>query len=135
MTLSVPSTMLRDTFGDDETVKPESPAAASSDHKDSSDVKESPSTPVPTANGHGEAASDSNAATPAAEGTPAPSAMGPPTDGRKKGVKRGAALTADGQPKVRGKPGPKKKPRLYVTSFHPILHHQWLTMNQGGRYH
>ncbi|KAJ3477758.1 hypothetical protein NLG97_g8754 [Lecanicillium saksenae] len=102
--------MLRETFGDD-AIKPESPAAAS-DHKDSSDVKESPSTPAPATNGNGEAASDSNAATPAGEGTPAPSAMGPPTDGRKKGVKRGAGLTADGQPKVRGKPGPKKKPRL-----------------------
>lgn len=101
--------MLRDAMGDD-AIKPESPATAA-DVQDTPDVKESPSTPVPAANGNGEAASDSNAATPAGDGTPAPSSMGPPTDGRKKGVKRGAT-TADGQPKVRGKPGPKKKPRL-----------------------
>ncbi|KAI9656526.1 MAG: hypothetical protein M1821_004733 [Bathelium mastoideum] len=32
--------------------------------------------------------------------------------GPKPGAKRGAAVMADGQPKPRGKPGPKKKPRL-----------------------
>lgn len=112
VTLTVPSAILREALGQDE-AKPESPAAAS-DHKDStSDVKESPSTPPPATNGSGEAPSDSNAATPAGEGTPAPSMMGPPTDGRKKGVKRGAPAT--GEPKIRGKPGPKKKPRLYVS--------------------
>ncbi|OAA34518.1 DUF1711 domain protein [Beauveria brongniartii RCEF 3172] len=110
VTLSVPSAILREAIGFDP-IKPESPAAAS-DQKDSSDIKESPSTPVPAANGSGENASDSNAATPAGEGTPAPSVMGPPTDGRKKGVKRGAAGTNEGQLKIRGKPGPKKKPRL-----------------------
>ncbi|KAM3477214.1 hypothetical protein NHJ13051_007064 [Beauveria bassiana] len=110
VTLSVPSAVLREAIGMDP-IKPESPAAAS-DQKDSSDQKESPSTPVPAANGSGENASDSNAATPAGEGTPAPSVMGPPTDGRKKGVKRGAAATNEGQLKIRGKPGPKKKPRL-----------------------
>ncbi|ATY59842.1 DUF1711 domain [Cordyceps militaris] len=110
ITLSVPSSILREAIGHDAT-KPESPATAS-DQKDSSDAKESPSTPVPAANGSAETASDSNAATPAAEGTPAPSAMGPPIDGRKKGVKRGATATGDGLAKIRGKPGPKKKPRL-----------------------
>lgn len=118
VTLSVPSSILREAIGDDAT-KPESPAAAS-DPKDSSEVKESPSTPVPVPNGSGETASDSNAATPAGEDTPATSVMGPPTDGRKKGVKRGAAPTTDGQPKIRGKPGPKKKPRLYVLSPLPM---------------
>lgn len=114
VTLNVPSTILRDAIAD-HVGKPESPAppsVAPSEQKDMSDVKESPSTPAPAANGNGDHASDSNAATPGGEGTPAPSVMGPPTDGRKKGVKRAAALTADGQPKVRGKPGPKKKPRL-----------------------
>lgn len=41
--------------------------------------------------------------------------MPPPTEGpKKKGVKRsaGPALTPDGLPKPRGKPGPKKKARL-----------------------
>jgi hypothetical protein len=41
--------------------------------------------------------------------------MPPPTEGvKKKGVKRssGVALGADAVPKVRGKPGPKKKARL-----------------------
>lgn len=85
------------------------------------DVKDSPtsnSTPVPvlaapqTDNG-----SDSNPGTPANGGTPAPSVMGPPGEGqgpKKKGVKRTAA-TANangGDPKVRGKPGPKKRQRL-----------------------
>lgn len=77
----------------------------------------------PASNTNGDNASDSNAATPVAdatpaEGTPAPSAMGPPTEGpKKKGVKRSAAVangSIDGIPKPRGKPGPKKKPRLYV---------------------
>lgn len=83
------------------------------------DVKQSPDSnaaqPTPATNTNGENASDSNAATPQAEGTPAPSSMGPPTDGpKKKGVKRSAANAngADGVPKQRGKPGPKKKPRL-----------------------
>ncbi|KAF4958555.1 hypothetical protein FSARC_10989 [Fusarium sarcochroum] len=74
-----------------------------------------------TSNANGDNASDSNAATPVADatpadGTPAPSTMGPPTEGpKKKGVKRSAANangTIDGIPKPRGKPGPKKKPRL-----------------------
>lgn len=77
------------------------------------DIKASPAASVAAPNSTAEHASDSNAATPAADGTPGPSAMGPP-DGRKKGVKRtaAAALGPDGLPKPRGKPGPKKKPRL-----------------------
>ncbi|RQM05292.1 hypothetical protein DH86_00001833 [Scytalidium sp. 3C] len=59
--------------------------------------------------------SESASNTPAPNGTPVPTSMPPPTEGvKKKGVKRGAgaALGADLIPKVRGKPGPKKKARL-----------------------
>ncbi|KAF4126275.1 INO80 complex subunit Ies4 [Geosmithia morbida] len=91
--------------------------------EDDVDVKQqtpdSASTTQPPANETNNA-SDSNAATPQAEGgTPAPpGAMPPPADGpKKKGVKRSAASInggagPDGAPKARGKPGPKKKPRL-----------------------
>ncbi|KAK1829061.1 DUF1711-domain-containing protein [Podospora conica] len=84
------------------------------------DVKVSPAPsatlPVaPNSNSNGENASDSTPDTPAA-GTPAPqpNAMGPPAEGpKKKGVKRSAAAAnGNGEPKVRGKPGPKKKQRL-----------------------
>jgi hypothetical protein len=77
------------------------------------DAKDSPATsttiPAPS---NAENASDSNPATPAASGTPAPQPMGPPLEGpKKKGVKRSAGA-ANGEPKARGKPGPKKKQRL-----------------------
>lgn len=90
------------------------------------DIKQSPdsTTAVPaaaTANTNGENASDSNAATPQAEGTPAPGTMPPPADGaadgsKKKGVKRSAPNTNDpseggSNPKTK-KPGPKKKAKL-----------------------
>ncbi|KAK3685450.1 INO80 complex, subunit Ies4 [Podospora appendiculata] len=83
------------------------------------EVHESPatSTTLPAAtNSTTENASDSGPNTPAT-GTPAPqpAAMGPPIEGlsKKKGVKRSAgALNGNGEPKVRGKPGPKKKQRL-----------------------
>ncbi|KAL2196503.1 INO80 complex, subunit Ies4 [Corynascus similis CBS 632.67] len=63
-----------------------------------------------------ENASDSTPNSPPA-GTPAAQSavMGPPADGpKKKGVKRsaGAAANGNGEAKVRGKPGPKKKQRL-----------------------
>ncbi|EAA31597.1 hypothetical protein GE21DRAFT_7844 [Neurospora crassa] len=85
-------------------------------------LKETNDSPVDSAvipavtNSAAENASDSNANTPAA-GTPAPQSgpMGPPTDGlKKKGVKRaaGAGVNGNGEAKVRGKPGPKKKQRL-----------------------
>jgi hypothetical protein len=75
---------------------------------------ESPAAAPASTNGNADNASDSNAATPAGDGTPGPSTMGPPTENpKKKGVKR-AAPNNDGIPKPRGKPGPKKKPRLYV---------------------
>lgn len=111
VTLKIPSSRLR------EVMHIESPEAESPAPKESTEPKESVDSPVPSNNlavsglSNGDNASDSNAATPAAEGTPAPASMAPPTDGRKKGAKRSAA-TIDGVPKPRGKPGPKKKPRL-----------------------
>lgn len=80
------------------------------------DVKDSPSnsTPAPApAASNPENGSDSNPATPANGGTPAPSVMGPPD--KKKGIKRTAAAANGDGAKVRGKPGPKKRQRMYVT--------------------
>ncbi|KAF6816200.1 hypothetical protein CSOJ01_03049 [Colletotrichum sojae] len=99
----------------------------SNEAKETQETQDSPATsttlPAPAAT-NGENASDSNPATPAAGGTPAPASMGPPTEGvKKKGTKRGAAaangLGLDGQPKVRGKPGPKKKARLEDGTIDP----------------
>ncbi|PHH87305.1 hypothetical protein CDD83_9047 [Cordyceps sp. RAO-2017] len=104
-----------------ESIKEDTPSvkeefSASKDAKDSPANSTNSASAATQLNASGENASDSNAATPAAEGTPAPSAMGPPTDGpKKKGAKRSAAAAngaADGSSKPRGKPGPKKKPRL-----------------------
>ncbi|KAK0635571.1 INO80 complex, subunit Ies4 [Bombardia bombarda] len=97
---------------DPSSLKEESPAPKA--------VQESPatSTTIPAApNSTAENASDSTPNTPPASGTPAPqpAAMGPPVEGpKKKGAKRanGAGVNGNGEPKVRGKPGPKKKPRL-----------------------
>lgn len=67
---------------------------------------------------HAENGTDSAANSPPADGTPAAQSagMGPPADGpKKKGVKRSAGAAAangNGEPKLRGKPGPKKKQRL-----------------------
>lgn len=91
-------------------------------------IKESPSAIAPAESApasDGLKISDSTTSTLPTAGTPLPlSSMPPPTEGvKKKGVKRGtAALTADGLPKVRGKPGPKKRPRLYVSINHLISH-------------
>ncbi|KAM7190720.1 INO80 complex subunit Ies4 domain containing protein [Naviculisporaceae sp. PSN 640] len=78
--------------------------------------------PPATQNSNGENASDSTPNTPGA-GTPAPqpATMGPPVEGpKKKGPKRtAAALGANGEPKPRGKPGPKKKQRLEDGSIEP----------------
>ncbi|KAF6832832.1 hypothetical protein CPLU01_05921 [Colletotrichum plurivorum] len=99
----------------------------SNEAKEIQETQDSPATsttlPAPAAT-NGENASDSNPATPAAGGTPVPASMGPPTEGvKKKGTKRGAAaangLGPDGQPKVRGKPGPKKKARLEDGTIDP----------------
>ncbi|KAK1997870.1 DUF1711-domain-containing protein [Colletotrichum falcatum] len=95
--------------------------------KETQESQDSPATsttlPAPAAT-NGETASDSNPGTPAADGTPAPTSMGPPMEGvKKKGIKRGAGavngLGPDGQPKVRGKPGPKKKARLEDGTIDP----------------
>ncbi|QSZ32809.1 hypothetical protein DSL72_002389 [Monilinia vaccinii-corymbosi] len=90
--------------------------------KEDSPSKEStetiPSTlPVATSQ-NGDAPSESNPNTPAPNGTatPVPSLMPPPKEAIKKkgGVKRSstAALGSETTPRVRGKPGPKKKARL-----------------------
>ncbi|PNP43445.1 hypothetical protein TGAM01_v202817 [Trichoderma gamsii] len=118
VTLSVSPELLRDLFPS-VSVKEASQSPELKLSKEDSQIKESPASPNALAvstNSNGDNASDSNAATPAAETTPAPTPMGPPVEGaKKKGVKRSAAAansTIDGIPKPRGKPGPKKKPRL-----------------------
>lgn len=88
------------------------PASLAKEETPTKDAKDSPATsttlPAATVSG-GENASDSNPPTPAASGTPAPQPMGPPTEGpKKKGAKR-SAPNANGEPKLRGKPGPKKR--------------------------
>jgi len=62
-------------------------------------------------------APESSSNTPVPNGTPGPTSMPPPTEGvKKKGVKRSSAVALGSEgtltPKVRGKPGPKKKARL-----------------------
>ncbi|KAK1984825.1 INO80 complex, subunit Ies4 [Colletotrichum cereale] len=95
--------------------------------KETQESQDSPATsttlPAPIAT-NGDTASDSNPGTPAGDGTPAPTSMGPPMEGvKKKGTKRGAGaingLGPDGQPKIRGKPGPKKKARLEDGTIDP----------------
>jgi hypothetical protein len=106
-TLTVSSDKLRELLSP-EVVKEESP------FKEANDSPADSVTLAPQPASNGDNASDSNAATPAAEGTP--SAMGPPSENpKKKGIKRSAPTSNgnnDGIPKPRGKPGPKKKPRL-----------------------
>ncbi|TDZ39797.1 INO80 complex subunit 4 [Colletotrichum spinosum] len=116
---------------DPDSIKEASPSKMDIDEisepKENQETQDSPATsatlPAPAAT-NGENASDSNPATPGASGTPAPTSMGPPTEGvKKKGTKRGAGaangLGPDGQPKVRGKPGPKKKARLEDGTIDP----------------
>ncbi|KAL6892537.1 DUF1711 domain-containing protein [Trichoderma longibrachiatum] len=118
ITLNVSPALLRDIFPFSESIKEGSQSPASKSSKANSEPKESPASPsapaVSAAASNADAASDSNAATPAAEGTPSSTPMPPPTT--KKGVKRSATAVNgnnnDGIPKPRGKPGPKKKPRL-----------------------
>jgi len=80
---------------------------------------------------------DSNTATPQPDGTPQPGAMGPPGDGpKKKGVKRGAQTNGDLSQKQKGKPGPKKKPRLEDGTIDhaakPAAHKLGPKANQGA---
>lgn len=118
--LSVPPSNLRDLM--DKSDQGSATPAPQAD--DDVDVKQrtpdSASTTQPAAHDANNA-SDSNAATPQADnGTPAPAAMGPPADGpKKKGVKRANGAGGDSTPKARGKPGPKKKPRLCVALLCP----------------
>ncbi|KAH6655535.1 INO80 complex, subunit Ies4 [Truncatella angustata] len=114
---------------------PEAPPA-----KEDSPSKESPATSAlpaeaAVAPSNGDNASSSNPGTPAAAavaavGTPSQVSMGPPTEGpKKKGVKRSAAGANGIEPKARGKPGPKKKPRLEDGTIDPN------SKNSAGAYH
>ena len=117
VTLTVSPSKLREVYKD-LPAKEDSPASAEAE---ASDTKEKAATPPeevnesPQASGQpatqasGENVSDSNPGTPAPGGTPGP--MGPPG---KKGTKRGAA---NGEPKSRGKPGPKKRARVYALTM------------------
>ncbi|KAI1336722.1 DUF1711-domain-containing protein [Xylariaceae sp. FL0016] len=98
--------------------------------KEDTPMKDSPAPSVAAPNesvaaaSNGDNASPSSPGTPAANGsgTPSQAPMGPPSEGpKKKGVKRGAAGANAGDPvaKVRGKPGPKKKPRLEDGTIDP----------------
>jgi hypothetical protein len=84
--------------------------------KEETPAKESAASPtlLPTvAVSSGENASESTPGTPAGTRTPSQVPMGPPAEGsKKKGVKRSAPGANGSESKVRGKPGPKKKPRL-----------------------
>ncbi|KAM7198007.1 INO80 complex, subunit Ies4 [Rhypophila sp. PSN 637] len=105
--------------------------------EDTPPPKEESTPPVaPTLpNSSAENASDSTPNTPGA-GTPAPqpASMGPPAEGpKKKGPKRtAAALGANGEPKVRGKPGPKKKQRLEDGSIEPSSRGNGLSAHKLG---
>lgn len=96
-------------------------APASADIKEDTPIKDvkdstpanSPPVVAPAAS-NPEIGSESNPATPANGGTPAPSVMGPPDTkaaAKKGGVKRSAGA-ANGDGKPRGKPGPKKRQRM-----------------------
>lgn len=107
VTLKVDPKKLREILAGDSTPASQDTVEEAKQSPSSADTKAAP--PATAADN----ASDSNAATPQPEGTPAPGAMAPPADGpKKKGVKRAANGNADGTPKAKGKPGPKKKPRL-----------------------
>lgn len=120
VTLSVSPSKLREVYKD-MPAKEDSPASPDAE---ASDTKEKAATPPEEANesprasgqpatqASGENVSDSNPGTPAPGGTPGP--MGPPG---KKGTKRGAT---NGEPKSRGKPGPKKRARVDDGTGEPV---------------
>ncbi|KAI1434286.1 INO80 complex, subunit Ies4 [Xylaria sp. CBS 124048] len=109
ITLRVPADKLRKIL-DPSSTKEQSPA------KESAVSSPLPISETPAAaTSHDENASSSVPGTPAVNGTPSQTPMGPPTDNpKKKGVKRSAATANGNDPtaKIRGKPGPKKKARL-----------------------
>jgi len=117
VTLKVSPEKLRELFSDEQE-KVDSPMKDAASNKDITEAKDGQDTQTPEANGSPAPASSQPAAVQAVNGetisdsnpsTPGPSAMGPPG---KKGTKRSAAT--NGEPKSRGKPGPKKKAKLYV---------------------
>ncbi|KAI1646240.1 DUF1711-domain-containing protein [Daldinia loculata] len=124
ITLRVPSIKLKKLL-DPTSVKEESPV------KESPTSTTLPSEPAPAAS-NGDNGSASSPGTPAAAGTPSQVPMGPPTEApKKKGVKRSAATANGSDPtaKIRGKPGPKKKPRLEDGTIDPS------GRANGGNYH
>lgn len=126
VTLKVSPDKLRKLL-DPTSVKEESPAKASP--APSSNTPAEPVAPAEPAT-NGENASTSNPGTPAQADTPSQTPMGPPTDGpKKKGVKRSAPGANGAEPRARGKPGPKKKPRLEDGTIDPTA------KNAGGAYH
>ncbi|KAI1389704.1 DUF1711-domain-containing protein [Hypoxylon trugodes] len=125
VTLRVPSIKLRKIV-DPLSVKEESPVKESPPES----IK-APSEPAPAVP-NGDNPSPSSPGTPAAAGTPSQAPMGPPTEApKKKGVKRSAAGANGSDPtaKIRGKPGPKKKPRLDDGTIDPT------GKTNGGTYH
>ncbi|KAI9719238.1 MAG: hypothetical protein M1812_003568 [Candelaria pacifica] len=96
-----------------------SPTSSKTSKSKSSALSTSPETPVVKSASPSDIKSESNS-TPAPDGTPAPDTDTPLADGSKKkglsgpkpGTKRGSGVLTEGLPKAKGKPGPKKKPRL-----------------------
>ncbi|KAI0885821.1 DUF1711-domain-containing protein [Annulohypoxylon maeteangense] len=124
VTLRVPSLKLRKIL-DPSSIKEESPV------KESDTASTAPIDQAPAAS-NGDNASASSPGTPAPVGTPSQVPMGPPTEApKKKGVKRSAATANGSDPtaKIRGKPGPKKKPRLEDGTIDPT------GRANGGTYH
>ncbi|KAI1443883.1 DUF1711-domain-containing protein [Annulohypoxylon stygium] len=126
VTLRVPSLKLRKIL-DPESIKEESPVKDSDAASSTAPVDQAPA----ASNGDNASAS-SQPGTPAPAGTPSQVPMGPPTEApKKKGVKRSAAAANASDPtaKIRGKPGPKKKPRLEDGTIDPN------GRANGGTYH
>ncbi|KAI1453530.1 DUF1711-domain-containing protein [Annulohypoxylon moriforme] len=125
VTLRVPSLKLREIL-DPSSIKEESPVKESDSASTSAPVDQA------SAALNGDNASASSPGTPAPAGTPSQVPMGPPTESlKKKGVKRSAAAANGSDPtaKIRGKPGPKKKPRLEDGTIDPT------GRANGGTYH
>ncbi|KAI1204310.1 DUF1711-domain-containing protein [Annulohypoxylon truncatum] len=125
VTLRVPSLKLRKIL-DPSSIKEESPVKESDATSATAPIDQTPAAL------NGDNASASSPGTPAPAGTPSQVPMGPPTEApKKKGVKRSAAAANGSDPtaKIRGKPGPKKKPRLEDGTIDPN------GRANGGTYH